>query len=305
MDKKIIKKARQANLAEYLLSVGVPLVKNGKRYRHKEHDSLVFTENSYFWNSRQEHGNAIDYLIKYMDMDFIQAVSALANITTADFNQKEVKAFELKNDILSRDNYKIKKYLYKTRFIGYGVINHLIDNKLLFQELNTNNAVFPIYDENNNCIGAEVQGITKKRFKGIKENSKYGYGFNVRFSNDNTYDYALFFESAVDLMSFIDYKLNHEKKSLNRCILISMSGVKKNIIEHTLKTFKGDLKVVLCVDNDKAGHDFKNAIKRVKIQYIDCPPDEKYKDWNEQLEDIKRNSKAISRLFKQQSFNRQ
>jgi len=40
MDREIIQKARKANLAEYLISVGIPLVKNGKRYRHKEHDSL-------------------------------------------------------------------------------------------------------------------------------------------------------------------------------------------------------------------------------------------------------------------------
>lgn len=302
MDKETIKRARQANLAEYLLTAGVPLVKNGKRYKHKEHDSLVFTENSYFWNSRQEHGNSIDYLVKHMNMSFKNAVSALTNISIIDYKQKVVETFELDSETLCRDNDKIKKYLNKTRFIGYGVINHLIENKLLFQEVNTNNAVFPMYDVNNNCVGTELQGIIKKRFKGIKANSKYGYGFNVKFSNDNTYDYALFFESAVDLMSFIDYKMNHEKKSLNRCILISMAGLKKNIVEYTLKAFKSDLKLVLCVDNDKAGQEFKNAIKDARIDYIDCPPDERHKDWNEQLEYTKRNSKAISRLFNKQSL---
>ena len=87
--------------------------------------------------------------------------------------------------------------------------------------------------------------------------SKYGCGFNLRFPDSGAYDYALFFESAVDLLSFVDFKQNHEKKTLSRCsrcILVSMAGLKINLIKHTLGVFDGDLKVVLCVDNDDAGN---------------------------------------------------
>ena len=145
-------------------------------------------------------------------------------------------------------------------------------------------------------MGAELQGVTAKRFKGIKENSKYGYGFNVRFSNDNTYDYALFFESAIDLISFIDYKKNHENKSLERCMLVSMAGLKSNILKHTLKAFKCD-KVVLCADNDHAGQIFKEEITSANIEYIDRSPNEKFKDWNEQLQAVKRRSPPVGRLL--------
>lgn len=302
IDKDLIKKARQANLAKYLLSVGVPLVKCGNRHRHKEHNSLVFTKNAYYWNSQQEHGNSIDYLVRHMDMNFMEAVSALANTQSLEWVQPQV--FELDKIELCNNQDKVKRFLYKDRSIGYSVINLLIESKLLFQEVQTNNAVFPMYDENNNCVGAEVQGILKKRFKGIKDGSKYGYGCNVRFSDDNIFDYALFFESAVDLMSFIDYKLNYEKKSLQRCVLISMSGLKLNIVKHSLKAFKGVMTVVLCVDNDNAGKSFKNELAK-EIEYIDCPPNEKYKDWNEQLTDTKRNLKPISRLYNHSLTNNQ
>ena len=119
-----------------------------------------------------------------------------------------------------------------------------------------------------------------KRFKGIQTGNKYGYGFNVRFSEDNTYGYALFFESSTDLISFIDFKKNYEKKPLTRCILISMPGLKLNILRHTLKTFKGGLKVVLCADNDNAGQTFKNGVRNEGIAFIDCAPSESFKDWN-------------------------
>lgn len=298
MNKELIQKARQADLSSYLLSVGVPLVKNGDRCRHKEHESLTFTENAYYWNSKSEHGNSIDYLVRHMDMSFTDAVNALTqNTKSGDIRQQTTQADFKESDLLiSRSNSKVVKYLNESRHIGQGVINHLIENKLLFQEKQTNNAIFPIYDENNNMVGAEVQGtLIDKRFKGIKAGGKYGYGFNVRFSNDNTYDYALFFESAIDLMSFIDYKWNVEKKSLKGCVLISMAGLKSNIVKHTLGAFKGDVRAVLCVDNDNAGAAFKRELKKMKIPYIERCPDEKFKDWNEQLKSVKQ--KPISRLL--------
>lgn len=62
-----------------------------------------------------------------------------------------------------------------------------------------------------------------------------------------------------------------------------MSGLKVNILQHTLKAFKGDLKPVLCVDNDKAGQEFKHALEGQGIAFQECSPKEQYKDWNEQL----------------------
>jgi len=264
-----------------------------------EHDSLIFTDNAYYWNSRQEKGNAIDYLVRYMNMSFVNAVLALTATRGLIHTQPiaHAKGFVLESAILNPNCHKAKIYLNMERHIGNDNIDYLIQNKLLFQERKTNNIVFPMYDENNICVGAELQGVTKKRFKGIMKSSKYGYGFNVRFSNDGTFDYALFFESAIDLISFMDYKKNYENKSLKRCILVSMAGLKANIVKHTLKSFKVNLRIVLCVDNDEAGQKFKNEVESIQLTYIDCAPNEKYKDWNEQLVAIKSHSIPIQRLI--------
>lgn len=295
MNKTQIKQARQTNLAEYLLNAGVPLIRQGNRHRHKEHDSLVFTANSYYWNSRQEHGNSIDFLVRHMDMNFTSAVTALTNCPQPE--KRPPTAFNA-NLSIGNDTFKVEKYLHKHRHIGRGIIRRLIENGLLFQEKHTNNAVFPMYDEENRLVGAELQGaIPARRFKGVKTGSKYGYGFNMRFSADNAYNYALFFESAIDLISFADYKFNHEKKSLGGCILVSMAGLKINVLKHTAKAFGGGLRAVLCVDNDKAGREFIKAVESEKIPFITCAPAEHFKDWNEQLTAL-RTSAPLARLMK-------
>jgi len=233
-----------------------------------------------------------------MGMSFVQAVLALTGVSEHHTPQPiaPAKGFVLDSGLLNPNCEQAKIYLNQKRHIEKAMVDKLMIQKLLLQERQTNNIVFPMYDENNNCVGAEIQGVTPKRFKGIKEGSKYGYGFNVRFSNDNTYDYALFFESAIDLISFMDYKKNIENKSLEKCILISMAGLKLNIVKHIMQAFECG-KVVLCVDNDSAGQKFKGDIGRANIAYIDCPPDAKFKDWNEQLSAVKRRSVPVGRLL--------
>jgi hypothetical protein len=170
----------------------------------------------------------------------------------------------------------------------------LIHSKHLYQESETNNAIFPIYNEHNICVGAEVHGtLSDIRFKGVKQNSMPGYGFNVRVPDNHAqcFDYALFFESAIDLLSFIDIKLRHENKTLERCILTSMSGLKSNVIyniHHVFSTPSKSLTCVLCTDNDNAAFNFRESVASTGIKYIDQRPIYPYKDFNDQLLAIKR-----------------
>ena len=292
VDHEIIRKARQTNLVDYLTSRDVPLTRNGSRYRHRDHDSLVFTESAYFWNSRNEHGNAIDYLTRYLDMTFNEAVEALtSDILCVSESRPRPSAPTVTDLDINTDSKRVIAYLNKTRRVNYAVIKNLLDTKHLYQETATNNAIFPIYDECGGCVGAEIEGtLSDIRFKGTMKDSKYGYGFNVRYSKDNTYDYALFFESAVDLISFIDLKTNHERKTLEKCILVSMAGLKMSVIKKTLKMYEArtkQIKTVICIDNDQAAENFISTLNEKNIMFVDRRPDRKYKDWNEQLVSLK------------------
>jgi len=280
IEKALIQQARQTNIGEYLMSTGLQLKRNGKRYKHPEHDSLIFTDGAYFWNSRQESGNAVDYLTRHLDMTFGEAVEALTGFTPS--APPDTQTAEL---LLNNDCRRSIAYLNKTRKIDYEIIIDLVKNKLIQQEANTNNAVFSMLDEHGQTVGAELQGtLSDKRFKGVQAGSKYGYGFNLKYGKKP--DFIMFFESAVDLLSFVNI-VKLQNRVLDDCILVSMCGLKTNIVTHFLSTFTGVSGVFSCVDNDNAGVEFENALEGLKIAFKAHKPDKAYKDWNEQLQAVK------------------
>ena len=272
--------ARRADLAAYLLARGEALVPAGNgRYRHAEHESLVFTGNAYYWNSRKEHGNAIDFLQRFYELDFKAAVAELSgtekNITAAP-PAPEPAMPEIE---YAQDMERVTDYLTKQRGLSELLIKKLVYDRLLFQEAGTNNAVFPIYEQHK-MVGAEIVGtMPQQRFKGIKTGSKYGCGYNLTYGDETAY--ALFFESAIDLLSFIDLS-RMRGKDLAGCRLTSMMGLKENIVNHTLQALPEGTQPVLCVDNDEAGHNFIKAMG-LKARL----PAPAYKDWNDQLRAIR------------------
>lgn len=287
MNKELIKQARQANLAQFLLEQGVDLKREGRRYKSKEHDSLIFTNNSYYWNSRNEHGNSIDYLVKHLNFTFQEAVAALSGMKNSTLTDSQsVECFKITDVITSNQLQRTIAYLNKTRFIDTDIITSLIKNKVLLQEQTTNNAIFVMLNENDEPVGAELQGtLSHVRFKGVAPGSIYGYGFNIKDVPNPTK--AFFFESAIDLLSF--YQMY--KHRLESYILVSMAGLKVNVIETTLGAYKTIVELFIATDNDQASTTFKQGLT---MQFKDVLPRAPHKDWNEQLRDRKKKIGSVA-----------
>lgn len=77
--------ANLVNLPEFLESQGFSLKKVGKEYVLTEHDSLHIKDNQFgergkwFRFSENEGGNNIQFVQKFMKLDFISAVELLSN----------------------------------------------------------------------------------------------------------------------------------------------------------------------------------------------------------------------------------
>ena len=94
---------------------------------------------------------------------------------------------------------------------------------------------------------------------------------------------AFFFESAIDLLSYL--QMNAQK--LDNCRLVSMMGVKPNIVLDTM--IRNHIKpedVFLCSDNDTAGNEFADRLRADYPQMRRIVTPDLYKDWNDMLRGI-------------------
>ena len=288
-------RANLVNLPQFLMSHGFDLKKVGKEYVWKEHDSLHIKDNGpgergqWFRFSENRGGDNIGLLREYMDMSFLDAVEALTGehidrtyTPSRTYESKPVQQTARELSLAEADNCRrVFAYLCKTRRLDYDMLSALVKKGTISQEEKTGNVLFKYYDDQGKIIGAEKVGTsTEQKFKGIAKGSAGGHGFEVV---RGTGEKAFFFESAIDMLSYLQM---HNKK-LDNCRLVSMMGVKPNIVLDTMLRHNiAPENVFLCSDNDTAGNEFA---RRLQEQYPDMKrivtPDT-YKDWNDMLRDI-------------------
>lgn len=297
---EMIKKVKNIDIKEFLeRECGFTFKKETEKYyRCIEHSSLIINvfSNMYIWNSKNEKGDIINWLMCNRNIDFVQAINYLLSTKelTKDIldYETEVKIIEKSIDIkYSKDMSRTYAYLLKTRKLDINIINNFVKKGLLKQDIN-NNIVFLHKNKENKIVGADLNGTnTYKRFKGVVKNSSSDYGFSYTIGKEVRSMYI--FEAPIDLISA--YELYKDK--LNDCLLLSLGGCKKTHIIQTYLNFYPSIKTLkLCFDNDIAGTngiiDIKNKYSSYKLNILDCREVLKannLKDFNELLIKIKNN----------------
>ena len=302
-------RANYVNLPQFLMSHGFDLKRAGKEYIWKDHDSLHIRDNGpgergqWFRFSENKGGDNIGFLREYMGMSFTEAVEALTGESadrtytppTRTYKPEPVRQAVKELSLAEADNSRrVFAYLCKTRGLDYDMLSALVKQGVISQEEKTGNVLFKYFDDKGSVIGAEKVGTsTEHKFKGIATGSAAGQGFEVV---RGTGEKAFFFESAIDMLSY----LQMYEGELDNCRLVSMMGVKPNIVLETMA--RHNIKpenVFLCSDNDTAGNDFA---ERLREEYPDMKrivtPD-RYKDWNDMLRGIpkteqKRETKEVN-----------
>ena len=282
-----IERANLVNLPDFLRSQGFSLKQVGREYILQEHDSLHIKNNEagevgkWFRFSENKGGNNIQFVQKFMGLDFISAVELLSNEKAIPFHSHSIsKAEPPKNrEIMVHDSKEISRitdYLHNICGLSYDAIAGLIADGRLSQEEKTGNAVFKIFDESGLLVGAEKVGTSNVRFKSFDKGAADGYGFEIVSGKPKS---TYFFESAIDAISFAAL---HSDQSDYR--LVSMAGVKPSVVTETMKRYAiSPENIYLCTDNDKAGNEFAEkliarypAMKRVTPNGA--------KDWNDILQ---------------------
>ena len=282
-----IERANLVNLPDFLRSQGFSLKQVGREYVLQEHDSLHIKDNKagevgkWFRFSENRGGNNIQFVQKFMGLDFISAVELLSNEKAIPFHSHSIsKAEPPKNREItlheSKDLSRTMYYLHDARGLTIASLEKLTAEGRLSQEEKTGNAVFKIFDQNGLLVGAEKVGTSNVRFKSFDKGAADGYGFEIVSGEPQS---TYFFESAIDAISFSDL---HSEQSDYR--LVSMAGVKPSVVTETMKRYAiSPENIYLCTDNDKAGNEFAEkliaqypAMKRVIPNGA--------KDWNDILQ---------------------
>ena len=69
-----IDRANAVSLEDFLRTQGETLIKSGREYRWKEHDSLTVRGNKWFRHSQSKGGYPIDFVMEFYGKSFPEAV---------------------------------------------------------------------------------------------------------------------------------------------------------------------------------------------------------------------------------------
>ena len=255
--------ARSRDILDVANELQMELVRSGRDYRWKEHDSLVISpdKNLWKWFSRNTGGDAISLVETIKEVDFNQSVDFL--------NDGNFKEFQMVERAQEDFKYYLEKYeqpfsagrdyLRNQRGLSDETIDYFLEQGVLaqanakldyFAEGNdgvTTNVIEPVIVFKSLSFSGEVVGAS---LQGIQENwekwPKHGYAKVIMKNSDpmtgihvdiGSPKRLIFTESPIDLMSY--YELH--KDSLQDVRLVSMDGLKESTIGRHLSQIKAEM----------------------------------------------------------------
>lgn len=255
--------ARSRDILDVANELQMELVRSGRDYRWKEHDSLVISpdKNLWKWFSRNTGGDAISLVETIKEVDFNQSVDFL--------NDGNFKEFQMVERAQEDFKYYLEKYeqpfsagrdyLRNQRGLSDETIDYFLEQGVLAQanaKLDyfaegtggvTTNAIEPVIVFKSLSSSGEVVGAS---LQGIQENwekwPKHGYAKVIMKDSDpmtgihvdiGSPKRLIFTESPIDLMSY--YELH--KDSLQDVRLVSMDGLKESTIGRHLSQIQAEI----------------------------------------------------------------
>ena len=255
--------ARSRDILDVANELQMELIRSGRDYRWKEHDSLVISpdKNLWKWFSRNTGGDAISLVETIKEVSFNQSVDFL--------NDGNFKEFQMVERPQEDFKYYLEKYeqpfsagrdyLRNQRGLSDETIDYFLEQGVLAQanaKLDyfaegtggvTTNAIEPVIvfkslSSSGEVVGASLQGIQENwekwpkhgYAKVIMKNSDPMTGIHVDIGSPKR---LIFTESPIDLMSY--YELH--KDSLQDVRLVSMDGLKESTIGRHLSQIQAEI----------------------------------------------------------------
>ena len=272
-----IARANQTDLVSFLNAQGEQLVKSGREYRWKKHDSVTISGNRWYRHSQGMGGYPVDFVMEFYNATFPETVKMLIG-EEGEGRQKSCPApsqdFRLPEK--NEDNEKIIKYLTEKREIEKKLVEEWIDRGDIYEEKKHHNVIFVGRDADGIPRYAHCRGIDEIKYRGDVTGSDKSYGFSYRGTDNQLF----VFEAAIDLLSFIQlFPKDWKKRSY-----LSLGGVSSVALMTFLSECPQITSVFLCLDNDQAGNEACEKLAgEISEGYSVIRLKPSKKDWNEIL----------------------
>ena len=271
-----IDKANAVDLEKFLRAQGETLVRSGKEYRWKAHDSLTVCGNKWFRHSQSKGGFPVDFVMEFYGKSFPEAVQMLTGEpgeVQPEADPAPSPAFRL--PLRNVTNANILNYLTQERKLSPSLVNFFIATGDIYEDAAHHNVVFVGRDADGHPRYASSRGIREK-FRQDAAGAEKAFGFAHRGTDKQ----LLVFEAPIDLLSFIElFPKNWQQHNY-----LSLGGVSGKALRQFLSERPDVERVFLCLDADKAGED---ACKRLAGLLPDTVSVTRIqpcmKDWNDVL----------------------
>ena len=271
-----IDKANAVDLEKFLRAQGETLVRSGKEYRWKAHDSLTVCGNKWFRHSQSKGGLPVDFVMEFYGKSFPEAVQMLTGEpgeVQPEADPAPSPAFRL--PLRNVTNANILNYLTQERKLSPSLVNFFIAAGDIYEDAAHHNVVFVGRDADGHPRYASSRGIREK-FRQDAAGAEKAFGFAHRGTDKQ----LLVFEAPIDLLSFIElFPKNWQQHNY-----LSLGGVSGKALRQFLSERPDVERVFLCLDADKAGED---ACKRLAGLLPDTVSVTRIqpcmKDWNDVL----------------------
>lgn len=276
-------KARMIDIVEFLRQKGEKLKPSGSEYEWLDGEQKVTIRGNLWYHQYDcKGGDAIDFIRRFYNMSYPEAVSFLLNNSRSQLITSKIPKKPLQKEIIlpARNNnmQRVFAYLLKRRGIDRDVLYDFVCSKMIYESQKYHNAIFVGYDLKGVVRHIHRRGTGQEsNFKGNIRGSAPEYSFHWHGTSDNLY----IFESPIDMLSYISMNKDNWK-SHSYAAACSVSDI---VLWQMIRDNLSIKKVNLCLDNDKAGREankrISESLKKKNIPFDILVPIQK--DWNEDL----------------------
>ena len=275
-----------------LRSRGEILKRLGSEWEWKFHDERVTIRNNLWFDQyTQQGGDAVDFFRYFYGESEDQAAAMLLNCSVADLEQlparspptfphtKQEEPKQLEIPPANTTMRRVFAYLCQTRGIDPEVVSAFARKGLIYESAGHHNAVFVGRDELGKVRHLHARGtLTGAHFRQTLPGSEKEYSFHWPGTSGKLYA----FEAPIDLLSYISL----HPEGWRGHTYVALCGVSAAPIHRLLEAQPQLEEVVLCLDNDEAGHKAARRIAAELLREWNVTVSAEFpsqKDWNDEL----------------------